>query len=97
MTRLSQTNASKTDASANELSGSHEQNTSQEVEYLLKLVASLEACNMALLSKLTQVERELATLKESTKASAPETDRAGHHHQAYGWERKLARKQWRAA
>jgi len=70
-------------------------NTGQEVEQFLKLVASLEACNMALLNKLNQAERELAMLAGAPKASLPETKHGGHGGQAYGWERKLTRTQWR--
>lgn len=70
-------------------------NSGQETEYLLKLVASLEACNMALLNKFNQAERELAVLRQSSEISLPGTEQAGHHNQTFGWERKLTRTQWR--
>lgn len=84
MNQLLQTHSPETDAG-------------QEMECLLKLVAQLESCNMALLNKLNQAEKELATLRQSSGESLPEpeTKQAGHHGQSYGWERKLTRTQWR--
>lgn len=78
-----------------EACGHHGQSARQEIEYLLKLVAHLEACNMVLLNKLNQAERELAMLAALPKTSLPEMKYAGHGEQAYGWERKLTRTQWR--
>ena len=50
---------------------------------------------MALLNKLNRTERELAMLAGAPKASLPETKHDGRGGQAYGWERKLTRTQWR--
>ena len=67
----------------------------QETEYLLKLVASLEACNMALLNKLNQAERELAALRQTPAHTLLQAEPAANPEQPFGWERKLTRTQWR--
>ena len=67
----------------------------QETEHLLKLVASLEACNMALLNKLNQAERELAALRQTPAHTLLQAEPAANPEQSFGWERKLTRTQWR--
>ena len=70
------------------------QNAGLETEYLLKLVASLESCNMALLNKLNHAEKELAALRQSPTDTLKKTESTYNPEQSYGWERKLTRLKW---
>ena len=63
--------------------------------YLLKLIASLESCNTALLSKLNQAEKELAELRKPAAHVLPRTASTDDLLQTYGWERKLTRMGWK--
>ena len=71
------------------------QNAGEGTEYLLKLVASLEACNTALLNKLNQTERELSVLRQAPAQMLPKAKSNDDAGQSYGWERKLTRMGWR--
>lgn len=70
-----------------------DQNAGEGMESLLKLVASLESCNTALLDRLNHAERELYALKNP--AAAPTAEATAGTGQLYGWERKLTRSGWR--
>ena len=76
----------------NEPCNSLDQNAEHETRYLLKLIASLEACNKALLNKLDQAQMNLATLRQSQVLQGMEP--TGEPEQLHTWERKL-RMGWR--
>lgn len=78
-----------------ELRNSLDRDAGRETEYLLKLVASLESCNTALLIKLNQAERELVARRQSSVQTLPEMEPINGSEQSYGWERKLTRTRWR--
>ena len=95
MTQPAQTKALATADDA-ELKGSRNSpGQGSETEYLLKLVAELESCNMALLGKLNQAEKELAALRQLPARTLPGTESTANLEQSFGWERKLTRTQWR--
>ena len=66
----------------------------QQIEHLLKRIASLESCNMALLNKLNHAEKELAALRQSPTDTLKKTESTYNPEQSYGWERKLTRLKW---
>lgn len=70
-------------------------NVEEGTEHLLKLIASLEACNAALFNKLVQTQKELAALRQLPANALPGMELADHHEQSCGWERKLTRMGWR--
>lgn len=79
----------------NEPRNSLDRNVEEGTEHLLKLIASLEACNAALLNQLVQTQKELTALRQLPANALPGTELADHHEQSCGWERKLTRLGWR--